>query len=53
VDTTCWLAGGERDGETKEDGAGEVHPPEITTATMNIASRKELQLCITGQVHTG
>ena len=53
MDTTCWLAGGDGEGEPKEEGVGDVHPPEITTTTINIASRKELQLCITGQVHTG
>lgn len=55
MDATCWFTGGDGDGdgEPKEEGAGDVHPPEITTTMMNTASRRELQLCITGKVHTG
>jgi hypothetical protein len=52
VEPTCWFAGVDGDGELKEEEEGDEHPPEITTATMNAASRRKLQLCINGQVHT-
>ena len=43
VVTICWFAGGEGEEEPKEEGAGDVHPPEITTTMMNTASRRKLQ----------
>jgi len=53
VDGTCWYAGCDGAGDTGDEGADEVHPPEMTTTMMITARSTDLRLYITGQVHTG
>jgi hypothetical protein len=53
VDNACFSAGCDSAGDTGEEGADDVHPPERTTTMMITARSTDLLLCITGQVHTG
>jgi len=53
VDDACLSTGCDGAGDTGDEGAEDVHPPEMTTTMMITARSTDLRLCITGQVHTG